>query len=167
VPSEGRREQLAGWITHPENRRFERATANRVWGLLFGKPYVSPVDSVPDPGEPDPNETGAPDLLDILGADFRAHGCDLKRVILVIAASRPFHLDSSHPAATNSGAAEKLDAQWAIFPLTRLRPEQIIGSMLQAASVKTIDQNSHLAVRAVRYFPRARFRERIRRSRRK
>jgi hypothetical protein len=36
--------------------------------------------------------------------------------------------------------------------MTRLRPEQLIGAMLQARSVRTIDQNSHLFVRATRFF---------------
>jgi hypothetical protein len=46
------RQQLADWITHRENKRFLRAISNRVWGLLFGRPWVDPVDSIPDPDEP-------------------------------------------------------------------------------------------------------------------
>ncbi|HEV8004110.1 MAG TPA: DUF1549 domain-containing protein [Planctomycetaceae bacterium] len=183
LPGTGtRRERLAAWITHPDSRRFERATANRIWGLMFGKPFHSPVDDLPDPqADADPN------VLDLLGADFRAHHCDLRRMIRVIAASRPYRLDSvadesvaeakpvaSKPAAhskstgapagdwnkadNNStqakGAADSPDAvaDWVSFPLTRLRPEQLIGAMLQARSVRTIDQNSHLFVRATRFF---------------
>ena len=36
--------------------------------------------------------------------------------------------------------------------MTRLRPEQLIGSMLQSSSIKTIDQNSHLLFRTMRFF---------------
>jgi Protein of unknown function (DUF1549)/Protein of unknown function (DUF1553) len=184
LPGTGtRREQLAAWITHPDNRRFERATANRVWGLLFGKPFHSPVDDLPDP--PAASDR---DLLDLLGADFRAHNCDLRRMIRVIVASRPYRLDSvseeagvadnqptaakptAHSQSTGKPASDwSKDAQktaddsdektapdeatqWASFPLTRLRPEQLIGAMLQARSVRTIDQNSHLFVRATRFF---------------
>lgn len=183
LPKSGtRRAQLAAWITHPDNRRFERATANRVWGLLFGKPYHSPVDDLPDP--PEAQEK---DLLDLLGADFREHGYDLRRMIRVIIASRPFRVDSAQdeqaPVPTKPQAAKSLaeksaaktptkaptkapantdgqsawvspdsPAAWASFPMTRLRPEQLIGSMLQAATLRTIDQNSHLFVRTLRYF---------------
>ena len=50
LPGTGtRRERLAAGITHPDNRRFERATANRIWGLMFGKAFHSPVDDLPDP----------------------------------------------------------------------------------------------------------------------
>jgi hypothetical protein len=145
MPATGtRREQLAAWITHPENRRFERAVANRIWGLLFGRPYHVPVDDLPDP--PNPGDEG---LLDILGADFRAHGCDLRHLIRAIASSSVFRLDSSSSSA-DEATMRRMDEEWALFPLTRLRPEQVIGSMLQAGSVKTIDQNSHLFVRFLR-----------------
>ncbi|HXY35985.1 MAG TPA: DUF1553 domain-containing protein, partial [Planctomycetaceae bacterium] len=181
-----RRERLAAWITHPENRRFERATANRIWGLMFGKPFHAPVDDLPDPSADADKE-----LLDLLGADFRAHHCDLRRMIRVIAASRPYRLDSvgeemsvaakelapksvHHSQSTGapttewnkdsdkSGDATAVApadgaAAWASFPLTRLRPEQLIGAMLQARSARTIDQNSHLFVRATRFLQEADF----------
>ena len=95
-----RRERLAAWITHPENRRFERAIVNRVWGLMFGKPYTATleipaaVDDIPNPKPLTADFHG--DLLDILGRDFREHGCDLRRLILAIAISRPFRLSSIH-----------------------------------------------------------------------
>ncbi len=146
LPAAGtRRERLAAWVTHPENRRFERATANRVWGLLFGKPFHAPVDDLPDPPA-----DGDRDLLDVLGADFRAHHCDLSRLIRVIAASRCYRQDS----ARDESASVPADSRGAdtVFPMTRLRPEQLIGSILQAASLRTIDQNSHLLVRTLRYF---------------
>src|SRR5262249_8970574 len=100
LPGTGtRRERLAAWITHPDNRRLERATANRIWGLMFGKPFHAPVDDLPDP-----TTSAERDVLDLLGSDFRAHHCDLRRMIRVIAASRPFQLDS---AGEDSSVAEK------------------------------------------------------------
>jgi hypothetical protein len=156
LPQEGtRRQRLAGWITHPENRRFERAIANRVWGLMFGSPYTRPerpVDDIPDPGTTADSGMGIPDteLLDILGRDFREHGCDLRRLIQLVAASRPFRLASTH-ASEDPAEIEQLQNQWALFPIIRLRPEQVIGAMLQATSVTTIDQNTHLLFRTIRY----------------
>jgi len=146
LPAEGtRRERLAGWITHPENRRLERATANRVWALMFGKPFLDPVDGLSDPPE------GELDLLDILGADFREHNYDLRRMIQIIAASKPYRVDSVHSSEDDT-VVEDLKTHWAVFPLIRLRPEQVIGSVLQSASLATIDQNSHLFIRAIRFF---------------
>lgn len=147
MPEEGtRRARLAAWVTHPQNVRFERATANRVWGLLFGRAYIEPVDDLKDP-----DEDGQPDLLDILGTDFREHGYDLKRLIQVVALSRPFRIESSQESFDDPDAMPKQVAAWAAYPLVRLRPEQVVGSILQAGSIKTIDQNSHLFVRFLRY----------------
>ena len=155
LPSEGtQRERLATWVTHPDNRRFDRAIVNRVWGLMFGKPWHEPVDDLPNPQEPRRDPT---DLLDVLGADFREHGCDLKRLIATIAATRAFRLSSEHPAFETGENVEAVEPTWAAFPLTRLRPEQVIGAMLQASTIKTIDQNSHWVQRALRFFSELNF----------
>ena len=148
LPDEGtQRQRLAAWVTNPENRRFERATVNRVWGLVFGRPWMEPVDDMPNP-EPF-SET---DLLDVLGRDFREHNYDLKRLIGLITALQAYRLSSEHPAWDSGENAEAVDENWAAFPITRLRPEQIIGSMSQAASLKTADRNSHLLIRTIRMF---------------
>jgi hypothetical protein len=147
-PAEGTvRERLAGWITHADNRRFERAVVNRVWGLLFARPWHAPVDDIPNP-----NETADVDrdLLDLLGRDFREHNCDLRRLVFLITASQPFRLSSQHPAYESGERIDDVETHWAAFPLARLRPEQMIGAMVQAASIKTIDQNSHLVTRLFR-----------------
>ncbi len=154
------RERLAAWITHPDNERFERAAVNRVWGLMFGKPYSAghvfttagrPVDDLPDP--PTSGDGEPVDVLGVLGEDFREHDYDLRRLVHAIAATDSFRAASKHPTADTDGSAfEKLEGEWAVFPMSRLRPEQVIGSMLQAASVATIDQNSQLLVRTVRFF---------------
>ena len=164
LPADGtRRARLAAWVTHPEQRRFDRAIVNRVWGLLFGKPYLQPVDDLPDPDE----QQASDDLLDILAVDFRDQGRDLRQLILTIALSRPFLLDSQHSAdqvagekvvsATTRGDVDHLLEEWAVFPLTRLRPEQVIGAMLQASSVGTIDRRSHLIVRTFRLLRESEF----------
>jgi hypothetical protein len=147
LPSTGtRRARLAAWVTHPQNRRFERAAVNRIWGLLLGRPFHAPVDDLPDPSD------GDPDVLDLLGADFREHRCNLKRLIRVIAGSQVFRFDSIDEGPAPSEHSADRESAWAIFPMTRLRPEQLIGSILQATSVRTIDQNSHLFVRTLRFF---------------
>jgi hypothetical protein len=149
LPEEGTlRERLAAWVTHPDNRRFERASANRIWGLLFGVPYINPVDDLPAPT----NLAEEPaDLLDILGQDFRINGYDIKRLVQIIVAAKPFRVSSSTDSADPT-EIERATSAWALFPLVRLRPEQIIGAMLQASSLKTIDQNSNLFMRARRFF---------------
>jgi hypothetical protein len=137
LPRDGsRRGQLARWVTDPRNPNLARATVNRAWALLFGRPLVEPVDDLAGAGDP-------PRVLELLADDFVAHGYDLRRLIAAIAATEAFRLDSAvEPELT--GAHEEL---WAAFPLTRLPPEQAAGGLLQAASLETIDRQSPILVR--------------------
>ena len=155
LPETGtRRQRLAAWITNPANRRFERSIANRVWGLLFGRAYLEPVDDMADPSD-DPDQR---DLLDLVGEDFRLHNYDLRRLIQVLVASEPFHLASEfalppgrqHTPEAELAALKAAEQVWAVFPLIRLRPEQVIGSIFQSSSIQTADQNSHLLFRTLR-----------------
>lgn len=150
TPNGSRRQQLASWIIHPENQRFERAIANRIWGLMFGRAWWDPVDDLPHPSAPPTDEaSGVPldeDLLDVIGSEFRKNGCRLHFLIRLIAESDAFRLSSEVPGA-DEDLYEHMGDEWARFPLVRLRPEQMIGSMFQAGSVRTIDQNSNLFVR--------------------
>jgi hypothetical protein len=140
LPAEGsRREQLAAWVTSPKNKFFARAAANRVWALLTGRPLVEPVDNLEA-------DVSAP-ALPILGEDFAAHGFDLQRLIRVIACTRVYRLDSAG-GPENVEAADKV---WAAFPLTRLRPEQVVGGVIQTASVTTVNSDSPLLVRLGRF----------------
>jgi len=140
LPDDGnRRQQLAKWVTHPKNPYFARAAVNRVWALMFGKPLVEPVDNL----EPD---TPIPPALQVLADDFVAHRFDLRHLIRAIASTEAFRLDS----ATEHETGDAEEKAWAVFPMTRLRPEQVAGSVFQTASVTTVDAKSHIFVRLAR-----------------
>ncbi len=141
LPDHGtRRQQLAAWVTHPKNPFFARAAVNRVWALLFSRPLVDPVDNLEQAESPPP-------ALQLLADDFSSHGYDLRRLIRLIASSEAFRLDS----AVEGGDGEAEEKLFAVFPLTRLRPEQVAGGVQQAASVGTLNAQSHLLVRLVLY----------------
>jgi hypothetical protein len=145
LPSEGGlRVRLATWITHKDNRRFERAIANRIWGFMLGKPLHEPVDDLPHPTD------GEQDALDILGQELRARGDRLSVLIRLIALSDVFQLSSESNAADEAEYSAQVEA-WSVFPLVRLRPEQVIGSLFQAGHVRTIDQNSNLIARVQKF----------------
>jgi hypothetical protein len=137
----GARERLAAWVTAPHNEHFSRAIANRVWALLFGRGLVEPVDDL-RAGQP------VPPALAILADDFAAHGFDLRRLIRLITASEVFRLDSrANPAVPGHEITPEHDAAWAAFPLRRLRSEQVAGAIEQAASLETLDRETHLLLR--------------------
>lgn len=141
LPADGsRRSQIASWITHPKNPYFARASVNRVWALMLGRPLVEPVDNLE-------SDTPAPPALDLLADDFVEHGFDLRRLIRVIACTEVFRLDS----ATENETGETEEKAWAVFPLTRLRPDQMVGGILQAASIATLNAESHILFRLVRF----------------
>lgn len=141
LPGEGsRRQRLAAWVTDAKNPNFARAAVNRVWALLLGRPLVEPVDNLE-------SDAPAPPALQILADDFAAHGFDLGRLIRVIASTEVYRLDS----AADRDISEADEKAWAVFPLTRLRPEQVVGGAIQASSVTTIDADSHIIDRIIRW----------------
>jgi hypothetical protein len=143
LPTAGNpREQLAGWITNPANPNLARATVNRVWALVVGRPLVDPVDDLPTGSE-------LPPALDLLAADFSSHGYDLHRLIRIITRAEVFRLESMDSTPADSEAQR--DETWASFPLTRLRPEQVAGAVFQAASLHTLGPQSPWLVRLATY----------------
>lgn len=143
LPAKGSpRAKLAAWVTAKDNKAFARALVNRMWALLFNRPLVAPVDEIPLDG---PFPAG----MELLADDFISHGYDMQRLIRVIVGTQVFQMssqssDPSHPVTT---AAENA---WAAFPVTRLRPEQMAGSVIQAASLSTIDAETHVLFRIKR-----------------
>ncbi len=143
------RDALARWVTHVENKAFARATVNRVWAIMLGKPLVTPVDDIPLEGPFPPG-------LEVLAEDFSNHGFDIHRLIRTIAATHVFQRDSklyceedSEDVAISdvSGDPEvtqELEDAWGVFPITQLRPEQMAASIHQACRLKAIDASASI-----------------------
>ncbi|MCA9081734.1 MAG: DUF1553 domain-containing protein, partial [Planctomycetaceae bacterium] len=88
MPSEGsRREQLAAWITSPENEYFAKSNANRLWGYLLGVGLIEPLDDI-RAGNPPTN----PELLDWLTTEFVKSNFDMRHVMRLICNSRTYQL---------------------------------------------------------------------------
>lgn len=134
------RRRLATWVTHQGNPWFAKATVNRVWAILCGQPLVTPIDNLEAAESP-------PEALAILADDFARNGHDLARLVRIIASTRAFR----HESISRLDSSQKAEKTWASFPLTRLRPEQVAGSVIQAASISTIDAESHLVTRLMRF----------------
>ena len=80
-----RREQLADWLTAPENPFFARSIVNRVWSYFLGRGIIDPVDDIRSS-----NPASNPELLDMLERDFLAHSFDLRHLMRTIARSRTY-----------------------------------------------------------------------------
>ena len=82
-----RREQLAAWITDPDNPYFARSYVNRLWGYLFGTGLIEPIDDI-RAGNPATN----PELLDHLAQSFVDSGFDIAQMHRAICNSRTYQL---------------------------------------------------------------------------
>lgn len=133
------RGRLSKWVTDPHNKYFSQAAVNRIWAILCGVPMVSPVDNL----EADSN---VPEALKIMAEDFASHGYDLGRLIRIMVSTKIYRSQSM----SKNDDFESAERAWAQFPLTRLRPEQVAGAILQAASISTINADSHIITRLLR-----------------
>ncbi|MBC8351698.1 MAG: DUF1553 domain-containing protein [Planctomycetes bacterium] len=130
--SVARRTQLADWITAPENPYFARATANRIWGQLFGKGIVDPVDGFGIQHEPVSQE-----LLDEVAGHFIASDYDLRELFRTLVLSRAYRLSSG--AETPDPQRHEFFAQMNVKLLTAEQMYDCItvASMLVSAEAGT------------------------------
>src|SRR3989454_6261316 len=82
-----RREDLAAWITTPDNRFFASSYANRLWGYLTGAGIIEPLDDT-RAGNPPRN----PALLEYLTREFIDHSFDARHLVQLICKSRTYQL---------------------------------------------------------------------------
>ncbi|MFT6863149.1 MAG: WD40 repeat protein [Akkermansiaceae bacterium] len=82
-----RREDLAGWMTSPDNRYFASSYANRVWGYMMGTGIIEPLDDI-RAGNPPSN----PELLAWLAQSFIASDFNIRELMRVICKSRTYQL---------------------------------------------------------------------------
>jgi len=82
-----RREQLASWMTSPDNQYFAKSYVNRLWGYLFGIGIIEPIDDI-RAGNPATN----PELLEYLTAEFIKSGFNVRHMHRLITKSRTYQL---------------------------------------------------------------------------
>jgi Protein of unknown function (DUF1549)/Protein of unknown function (DUF1553)/Planctomycete cytochrome C len=88
-----RLKRLASLVTHPDNGRFPRTIANRIWQRLMGRGIVHPVDVMA-------NQPWNEDLLEYLAIYLVDHGYDQKALIEHIVGSQAYQ---AQPAVASSG----------------------------------------------------------------
>ena len=124
TPGVPRRMLLARWITGDEHGAFGRELANRMWGALLGRGFVDPVDDFNSF-----NDASHPEALDVLTADVRAAGYDLKRLTRVIVSTRAYQRASTWEGDL---PAPELFARAQVRPLTT---DQLPFALLRAAGL--------------------------------
>ena len=84
-----RRERFVRWLIDPRNPYFARATANRVWGQLFGKGITDPVDNFGVQHKP-----RIPEVIDLLAGHLIASDFRLSKILRAVVQTRAYHLSS-------------------------------------------------------------------------
>ena len=138
-PLFSRKDQLADWITRPDNPFFARAIANRVWAQFLGRGVVHPVDNMSPSREPT-----HPQLLDALTSGLVEHKFDLKWYIRELVNSSVYQLSSA-------GADGEARPKW--FEHARVRPlsaEELADAWRVATSYAAVEQASAAASTAAK-----------------
>ena len=139
----------------------EQGLRLRMAAAMLGQPALVPVRDIPfhrnsmglDGKRWWYGEGEFPPGLETLAEDFIEHGYDLQRLIRLIAATEMFQLDSR----ADSPITRYHESLRAVFPHTRLRPEQIARTITQSCSVTTIDANSHIVDQLQQFFQQNEF----------
>jgi hypothetical protein len=126
VPADqDRRVVFAQWLTAPENPFFAKSVVNRIWGHLFGRGVVEPVDDFRDSNPPSNAK-----LLDELSHQFAANNFSQKWAIRTICNSRTYQLSS------RKNAFNKDDELYCSHANTRLlSAEQLLDGICAVTSV--------------------------------
>jgi len=117
-PKAARLEQVARLVTHPDNGRFTRTIANRLWQRLIGRGIVHPVDIME-------NRPQIEDLIDYLGVALVDQNYDLKKLIELIVTSRAYQ---SHPVPEPAALSDD-DDLYRGPELRRMTAEQFIDAL--------------------------------------
>jgi hypothetical protein len=121
-----RRQALARWLSDRTNPVLARNMANRLWGYVFGRGLVDPVDDLRSS-----NPCSNPELLDALAASLIRLNYNQKKFLKEILGSTVFRL-SSIPA-------NNLDAEGTYathFQPRRLSAEQMLDAVDMAAGTR-------------------------------
>ncbi|QDT41477.1 hypothetical protein Pan241w_15390 [Gimesia alba] len=137
IPKYSRREQLGAALTSPQNRRFARTMANRLWAMMMGRGIVHPLDA--DHSENPPSH---PELLETLTDQMIAHQFDLKWYLRELVLSETYQRSSANDLFNGKDAAELDDAKFTHAILKPLTPEQFAWAVLEATGQTAVYRNS-------------------------
>jgi len=86
------RQQLAQWLSDPQNPLTSRVIVNRIWKHLFGAGIVATVDDFGTTGQPPSH----PELLDHLANRLIAEGWSIKRLIRELVLTKAYQQASDY-----------------------------------------------------------------------
>ena len=153
-PDESKRAALARWLAADANPYFAKAAVNRVFDLLLGRGFVTPVDDL-DPANP----PVFPELFDVVARQFVLHDHDLKYLIRAITLTAAYQRSSQ--AGPDREASEDDLPPFARMPLKRLSSDQLYDSLVQATGYREANSAGNRAALGMNLSTRAEFQNRF------
>ena len=123
-PGDTPRVTLAKWMISPENPRFTKTIANRMWKRAFGIGLIEPEDDMRDD-----TVASNPELMDYLISEMIRLDYDLKEFMRIIYNTKVYQREATHTEYDPSVAYH--------FPgpvLRRMTPEQVWDSFITLAA---------------------------------
>jgi hypothetical protein len=108
------------WLASAENPYFARAFANRLWRKLMGRGLVEPVDDLRDA-----NPGTHPELLALLGEQFRLNGFDVHYLI------RAMTLSETYQRTSRPLDANRDDREWYSHMPVKVLTPYMLGDSIQ------------------------------------
>lgn len=118
-PNEPYLPTFVDWLAADDNPYFARAFANRLWRTLMGRGLVEPVDDLRDA-----NPGTHPELLTLLGEQFRVNDFDIHFLIRAVTLSETYQR-SSRPLDGNIADAEQYSHM-----AVKVMPPYVLGDSL-------------------------------------
>lgn len=114
---------FAKWLTSPENPRFAKTIANRLWKKSFGVGQIEPIDDMKDDSKPE-----NPELMDFLTAEMIRLKFDLKEYLRIVCNTKAYQREATHAEVTPGD-----DYHFPGPVLRRMTAEQVWDSFITLA----------------------------------
>ena len=122
----GRRKELAKWITSKDNPLTARVIVNRIWQWHFGQGLAGNPNNFGGTGKLPTH----PELLDWLAATFIEGGWSVKKIHRYILTSATYQRSASHPDPQALARLDPENISYASFKPRKLTAEELRDSML-------------------------------------
>jgi hypothetical protein len=132
----GRRVDLAHWIASPTNPLTTRSIVNRLWQWHFGKAIAGNPNNFGGTGK----KPTQPELLDWLAQELVNQKWSLKAMHRLIMSSEAYRRSTDHPDRKLLAEKDPEGMTCAVFPVRRLRAEELRDAMLAASGELNLTQ---------------------------
>lgn len=132
IPKYSRRALLAESVISPQNVRFRRTIANRLWAMVMGRGLIHPLEY--DHGENPPSH---PEVMDLLAENISSRNYDMRGFLRDLLLTKTYQRSSLRTPEQQATPAPD-DAKFAVAILRPLMAEQFCWSIMQASGIADI-----------------------------